>query len=80
MRMNTTIDVKRIKELVFRTTNESRKQFIIDSGNTHDEVFLGQNCVKIIRRHHVRSHREPGGEKYLTESETKIFYLGYGQP
>ena len=60
MGMNTSVNMERIKELVLRTADEAREQFVIDSGNTDNEVFLGQDCVKIIRFDHIRSDGEPG--------------------
>ena len=53
------VNVERVEELVVRTADEAREEFIIDSGDTHYEVFLGQNCVKIIGRNHGRSDGEP---------------------
>ena len=62
MRMNASINMEWIKELVFRTADEAGEQFVIDSWNTDNEIFLGQDCVKIIRLHHIGSHWKP--EKY----------------
>ena len=53
------VNVERVEELLVRTADEAREEFIIDSGDTHYEVFLGQNCVKIIGRNHGRSDGEP---------------------
>ena len=53
------VNVERVEELVVRTADEAREEFIVDSGDTHYEVFLGQNCVKIIGRNHGRSDGEP---------------------
>ena len=59
--------MERVEELVVRTADEARKEFIVDGGNTDYEVFLGQNCVKIIGRHHGGSDGKP--EKYFKLSE-----------
>ena len=59
--------MERVEELVVRTADEARKEFIVDGGNTDYEVFLGQNCVKIIGRHHSRSDGKP--EKYFKISQ-----------
>ena len=55
--------MERVEELVVWTADEAREEFIVDGGDTHYEVFLGQNCVKIIGRHHGRSDGKP--EKYF---------------
>ena len=79
--MNTSINMKRIKELVFWTTNESWEEFIIKCWNTNYEIFLGQHCIKVVGCHHVRRHGKPYHEilkkKYKNPN---ISYFGYGQP
>ena len=51
--------MERVEELVVGAADEAREEFVVDGGNTDDEVFLGQNCVKIIGRHHGRSDGKP---------------------
>ena len=58
-RMNASINMKRIEELVFWTTNESWEQFIIQRRNTNYEVFLGQHCIKPVGCHYVRGQGKP---------------------
>ena len=66
--------MERVEELVVGAADEAREEFVVDGGNTDDEVFLGQNCVKIIGRHHGRSDGKP--EKYFKLSE-KYFVMFY---
>ena len=68
--MNTSINMKRIKELVFWTTNESWEEFIIKCWNTNYEIFLGQHCIKVVGCHHVRRHGKPYHK--ILKKNTKI--------
>ena len=74
--MDTAVNVERIEELVVRTADEAREEFLIDGGHTHDEVFLGQDCVKIIRCHHVRCDRKPEHVKLRQKYSNIVKYLG----
>lgn len=59
-RVNAAVDVERIEELVVRAADEAGEEFVVDCRHADYEVLLGQDCVKIIRSHHVRGDREPG--------------------
>ena len=60
--IHTTIQMKRIKELVIRTTDEPWEQLPICCGDTHYEILPSQDSVKIMSQHHVRCHWEPRRE------------------
>ena len=69
--------MERVEELVVGAADEAGEEFVVDCGHTDYEVFLGQNCVKIIGCNHGRSDGEP--EKYfkLSWKYFNIFqYLG----
>ena len=57
--MNTAVHMERIEELVVRTADEAGEEFLVDRGNTDDEVLLGQDGVEPVGRHHVGGYGEP---------------------
>ena len=50
--------------LVIRTVEKSWKQSPVNCWNTNDEIFLSQNCIKVMSRHHVQVDRKPGKYKF----------------
>ena len=57
--VNTAVNVERIEELVVRAADEAGEEFLVDRGNTDDEVLLGQDGVEPVGSHHVGGYGEP---------------------
>ena len=58
--MNTAIYMERVKKLMIRAANETRKQFSINCWNTDNEILLGKHSIKVLNGHYVQVYRKSG--------------------
>ena len=63
--MNTAFVIERVKKLMIRAANETRKQFSINCWNTDNEILLGKNGIKVLNGHYVQVNRKSGNKKVM---------------
>ena len=60
---DTAIHMEGVKVVMVGTADETREQLTIHSWNTHDEILLGQDSIKVLNSDNVQVHGEPKRRK-----------------
>ena len=60
---DTAIHMEGVKVVMVGTADETREQLPIHCWNTHDEILLGQNSIKVLNSDNVQVHGEPKRRK-----------------